>query len=243
MANRRLTGLLIAAVLGLGASSAMATSTACSSYSTDFPTQTGAGELFKENMTLNGAASDDCFGHSDVGANNPVSVQSYANTKSVFGSNNWQWVARVDSSAGSSNDYMGLHFAITTAAFTATGGTFTLTVTDVGNPLNLPAVIDLVGVVKGGTGSDFFWFNDEVVSGTNPGTFTLTYNQVNPNGGVAGGVAGLSDITFLARDGRNQGCPANDPTCTPQRVPEPGSLALVGLALAAGATTLRRRRS
>lgn len=238
MANRRLTGLLIAAVLGLGAQSAMAVSTPCSSYSTDFPAQTGAGELFKENMTLNGAASDDCFGHSSVGANNPAGVQTYANTKTVFGSNDWQWVARVDSTSTSSNDYMGLHFAITTASFTVTGGTFTLTVTDVGNPLNLPAVLDLVGVVKGGQGSDFFWFNDEVVSGSNPGTFTLTYNQ-----SANGGVSDLSDITFLARDGRNQGCPANDPTCTPQRVPEPGSLALVGLALAAGATTLRRRRS
>lgn len=62
----------------------------------------------------------------------------------------------------------------------------------------------------------------------------LTGFWVNPAKGAISHVAFYGGVTD---------CPRGDPKCTPTRVPEPQILALLGLGLALGGLTLRRRRS
>jgi hypothetical protein len=245
MMNCKHTLLVLAAsaVFGLANSSAMAAGYCVS------PPGGAPAELTTSNMTLEDPAgsgvlraADDCYGHVELANNGVDGVEAYVNNGSgLFGFSDWQWVARAEKGADGTNTqtalYNTLRFTVT-ANWDAKFGEFVLTVTDtdVGNPLNLPAVIDLIGTVKGGGGTDFFYFNDIVVDGASDGTFKMSF--VNSQQ-----ISALSDMTFLVRDGRNEGCTSSDPFCVPQQVPEPGSLALAGLALAAGSlSALRRRR-
>jgi hypothetical protein len=228
--------LLLAALLCVGATSVMA-GTVCTTYD-----PAGGTGLFRENMSLNAAISDDCYGHSAVGANSVAEVRDFANNLTLFGSNDWSSGARINAGAApgaESYELGGLRFTL--SGLTNTGDDiwdFVLQVSDTngGASLNLPATVDLIGAIKGSTGTDFFWFNDETVSADNNGTLKMSLLNKKGNN-----VVGLSDITFLVRDGRDtQNCPPGDPTCTPTRIPEPGSMALVGLGLLLASYSRRR---
>lgn len=241
MNKKQVVGLALGALLGLGGSSAMATATLCSAY-------VAAGdntELFRENMSLNGTMSDNCYGHASFSPNDPASVRAFANTNNLFGASDWTEVARTTAGNAQENiaAYFGLKFSIINVFYDAStySGTFDLKVTDINGaaPLNLGALVDLVGTVKSSTYTDFFFFDDEVINALNSGTYKMSYTA-----GASRNPAGLSDITFLARGGRDQDvCQPGDPTCTPQRIPEPGTVALVGLALTLMALGSTRRRT
>lgn len=62
----------------------------------------------------------------------------------------------------------------------------------------------------------------------------MTGFWVNPAKGAISHVAFYGGVTD---------CPRGDPKCTPTRIPEPQILALLGLGLALGGLTLRRRRA
>lgn len=90
---------------------------------------------------------------------------------------------------------------------------------------NLPATMDIMIMLsRGANVNDFYLFDNELVSTGNAGLFTVGFTNANGN------LQNLSHIDVFVRDITND-CAPTDPTCNPTRVPEPGSLALVGLAL------------
>lgn len=206
----------------------------------------GAG-LVVGNMTLNGGSATNCFGHVDIGnGESPADITNFANaprpTAGLWGGN-WGFIVRDDGSNPSySGVFSGFSFAFS-AAQGSTNGDWTLTVTDLtpGVSPYLPITLDLLVYVKGGNGGDFFFFNDKELMETNPGKYQLSFIQGQ---GANAGVAGLSGFSLLARDLTGSECPRTNPDCKtpPNEIPEPGSLALVGLALfAAGAARYRRK--
>jgi hypothetical protein len=109
-------------------------------------------------------------------------------------------------------------------------GSWTLNVTDNNGDTdpNLPVWIDLVAALKGANGYGLWFFDDIKVDLSNSGTWTLDFTA--PNGKIG---PDLSHLSLYIR--------AGDEPDDPGEVPEPASLALLGLGLA-GLGLMRRRR-
>jgi hypothetical protein len=174
------------------------------------------------NMTLSGLSSSDCYGAGSM--NNNATATTTAAINALAWGGGFTFLVR-DEGNGGAGAYQGLQFSLSANAVGASSGTYTLTVTDGngGAPLNLPAMLDLVGVLKGGTDYAAYLFDDLLVSpGSQSGTFTLAF----VNGG--GQFPTLSHLDLLIRDGS-----------TP--VPEPATAALLGIGLLALARIAKRK--
>jgi hypothetical protein len=209
----------------------------CSTYAAGTPTV----DLGTEDVKINGTLATDCYGHVAVGPNSLDQVESVANSAlpAAWGTG-WDAFLRANAAdTAGSGSFGGLNFAISGLSISANAGTFTLSVTDPAPlvPPSIPVVIDLVFTLKAGTKTDFYFFDDLTLTGSNNGAYTVSI--LNPPGNA---FQNLSDISLLARDFREvQVCLPGTPECTPTQVPEPGSLALAGVALAAAFGAWRHR--
>lgn len=182
------------------------------------------GGIGQGDVTLNGGQADDCYGLVSIGGNVAGEINNINQLGwGTFSATNY---LKDDKDADSvTASFLGLDWEL--AADNKKGsGSWVLTVTDpdLVNAPNLPIVVDIIAFMKAGTPGAFYFFDDVLIDTSNDGTFSISWK----NGG--GQTPGLSGFSLFFGE------------VTTTRVPEPGSVALLGLALAGVGFATRRRR-
>lgn len=170
-------------------------------------------------------SADDCYG---IVAGNES--QTSINGLNLTWGTNWTFLVKDESESGSAStgSFGGISYSLN--GFSAsTSGNWTLNAGPAGS---LPVFVDFIAVLKG-TNEHALWFFDDVkIDGSDNGTWQSVFTNNNFK------LQDLSHISLYIRNGRDPG----DPPVVID-VPEPATLALVGLALFAAGAARRRARS
>jgi hypothetical protein len=191
--------------------------------------------LSTSNMTYNGNNANDCYGV--VSGNDTTTA-----VNGLTWGGGWELAARDNTGQNEvdiSNVVAGILWTVT--ASDTTSGNWTLEGVDTNGPLtaNLGDKFDFVGVLKGGNGFAAYFFDDVAyaLNANNGGSFNIVFKN---NGNQ---IPDLSHMTVYARYSGpcTENCGGGGGGGGGGSIPEPGSLALAGLAMT-GLAFLRRRR-
>jgi hypothetical protein len=179
------------------------------------------GNASTDDVTLNGSASDSCaFSNvNPAGSGSAGDTSGFATSFDAYTTttpSTWTTLGKIEQSSGSVSS-SGLTLTL------SADGTWTVKNTTAG-----ALVLDLVLDIHAGSGSTAFLFDDQAVGGGQTLNGTWKIDGLN-NGGR---VPGFSNAVFFARDVGTPGPGGN--------VPEPGSVALMGLGML-GVFALRKR--
>lgn len=157
--------------------------------------------LSKDDMTFNALAADDCYGVVMDNNDSAADINALANWYDP--TQQWALLAKSDDPA--TNTVSGIQFTLT--ATVGKSGSWTLTAFDTNGMAyaNLPVAMDFVGVLKGSDRYAVYYFDNELVGGSNSGTWEISYLN------KGGNVPNLSHLSLYTRVDEGGGIPASIP--------------------------------